>query len=144
MKSGAGPDLRLVMVHLRALGLHPTTLTLSLIKIMIQVMKERPAYSLKYARATVDHLRAIEPKYHSLIREAIEQQLRFEPDHETRNRKRVGQPNSIDAEWEIRFGPDNRFRVFYTVDPEEREVEILAIGVKDRNRLFIGGEEEEL
>ena len=106
--------------------------------------KARPRYLLKYARATVAHLRAIEPKYHTLIRTAIEEQLGFEPDRETRNRKRVGQPNSIDAEWGIRFGPDNRFRVFCTVDPEEREVAILAIGVKDRNRLFIGGEEEEL
>lgn len=107
------------------------------------MMARRP-YTLKYARATVEHLQAIERKHHALIREAIEEQLEFEPDRETRNRKPVKQPTSIEADWEIRFGPVNRFRVFYTVDSDEREVEVLAIGVKDRNRLFIGGEEEEL
>ena len=104
----------------------------------------RQPYTLKYARATVEHLRAIELKYHSMIRAAIEEQLEFEPDRETRNRKPVEQPTSIEADWEIRFGPDNRFRVFYTVHSEEREVEILAIGVKVRNRLLIGGEEEDI
>jgi hypothetical protein len=48
------------------------------------------------------------------------------------------------AEWEIRFGPGNRFRVFYEVDREEGTVYILAIGVKERERLYIGGEEIEL
>jgi len=34
--------------------------------------------------------------------------------------------------------------VFYRTNPEEREVYILAIGVKRGNRLFIGGKEFEL
>jgi mRNA-degrading endonuclease RelE of RelBE toxin-antitoxin system len=50
----------------------------------------------------------------------------------------------FEADWELRFGPKNRFRVFYTVNPERREVYILAIGVKERKRLFIGREEIEL
>ena len=45
---------------------------------------------------------------------------------------------------EMRFGPNNRFRVFYRTDPSIGEVHILAIGVKVGNRLFIGGEEFEL
>jgi hypothetical protein len=48
------------------------------------------------------------------------------------------------AEWELRFGPNNRFRVFYQIDPEAREVRIVAVGVKDRNRLLVGGEEVSL
>jgi len=40
--------------------------------------------------------------------------------------------------------PDNRIRVFYRVDAEERQVRILAIAVKERNRVFIAGEEVEL
>ena len=63
---------------------------------------------------------------------------------ETRNRKPLKRPVAFEAEWEIRLGPDNRFRVFYEVDREERVVYILAIGVKERNRLYIGGEEVEL
>jgi len=46
--------------------------------------------------------------------------------------------------WEIRFGPNNSFRVFYDTDPVSRKVYILAIGVKVGNRLFIGREEFEL
>jgi hypothetical protein len=36
---------------------------------------------------------------------------------------------------------DNRSRVFNDIDPENREVEILAVGRKEGNRLFIGGTE---
>lgn len=48
---------------------------------------------------------------------------------------------SFGASWELRFGPSNRFRVFYHVDEDRRKVAILAIGVKQRDRLFIGDEE---
>ena len=88
-----------------------------------------------------EHLAAIDPKYDSLIREKTEEQLTYEPDVETRNRKPVRPPAAFHAEWELRFGPNNRFRVFYQVDRESREVRIVAIGVKDRNRLMVGGEE---
>jgi mRNA-degrading endonuclease RelE of RelBE toxin-antitoxin system len=58
--------------------------------------------------------------------------------------KPLRQEDDIEGEWELRFGPENRFRVFYTIDIENREVQVLAIGVKKGNRLFIGGEEVEL
>jgi mRNA-degrading endonuclease RelE of RelBE toxin-antitoxin system len=45
----------------------------------------------------------------------------------------------LDATWELRIGPANRFRVFYRVD--EQRVRVLAIGVKSRQRLWIGGKE---
>jgi hypothetical protein len=70
--------------------------------------------------------------------------LRFEPDRETRNRKLLEPPTRLAADWELRFGHGNRFRVFYTIEAESREVEILAIGIKERSRLFIGGEEVNL
>ncbi len=87
------------------------------------------------------HLGAIDKKYHSLIRMNIEKQLRFEPETETRNRKPLRRSADLRADWELRFGPDNRFRVLYAVDPERLEMQILAIGVKEGNRLIIGGEE---
>ena len=62
---------------------------------------------------------------------------------ETRNRKPLKRPIAFGADWELRLGPDNRFRVFYQVNTESREVRVLAIGVKDRNRLLFGGEEFE-
>jgi len=36
--------------------------------------------------------------------------------------------------------PDNLFRVFYDIHHAEREVAILAIGIKVRDTVFIGGE----
>jgi hypothetical protein len=105
------------------------------------VMAKKPPFALVYADEVKGHLRAIEAKYHSLIRSEIEGQLRFEPQGETRNRKPLKRPISFGADWELRLGPDNRFRVFYQVNAETHAVRILAIGVKDRNQLFIGGEE---
>jgi mRNA-degrading endonuclease RelE of RelBE toxin-antitoxin system len=105
------------------------------------VMAKEPPFAPVYAAEVKEHLRAIETKYHSLIQSEIEEQLLFEPAVETHNRKPLKRPISFGAQWELRFGPDNRFRVFYQVNEESREVLVLAIGVKDRNRLFIGGEE---
>lgn len=98
-------------------------------------------YALIYAPAVKKHLRAIDSKYHSLIREKIAEQLALEPGVETRNRKPLRPPAILGAEWEIRFGPSNRFRVLYDIAEEEREVRILAIGEKEGNRLIIGGNE---
>lgn len=108
------------------------------------IMARRQPYALIYAPVVKQHLRAIERPLHSAIREAIEKQLRFEASTETRNRKPLQQPAVPRAQWELRCGPDNRVRVFYDIDRENRQVNILAIGVKERDRLFIGGEEIEL
>ena len=105
------------------------------------VMKRRKPFDLIYAGAVREHLRYIERKYYSLIRETIEEQLAFEPDVETRNRKPLQRSMTFEEAWEIRFGPDNRFRVFYEIDHEAHAVNILAVGVKQKNRLRIGGEE---
>ncbi len=91
-----------------------------------------------------DHVKAIGKQYHSLIRRTIEKQLTFEPLVETRNRKPLKRLAWFGATWEIRFGPNNRFRVFYRVDSEERQVFVLAIGEKRGHRLRIGGEEIEV
>jgi mRNA-degrading endonuclease RelE of RelBE toxin-antitoxin system len=99
---------------------------------------------LIYAPAVKEDLKAIEAKYYSLIRRTIERQLRFEPDVETKNRKPQKHPATFETAWEILFGPDNRFRVFYEVDQENHKVFILAVGQKKGNRLFIAGEEFDL
>lgn len=107
-------------------------------------MVDTGPFLLIYVPLARTHLRSIEPKYYSLIRKAIDDQLQFEPDVETRNRKPLRRATTIGARREIRFGPTNQFRVFYRVNPYLREVYILAIGEKRGNRLFIGGEEIEL
>ena len=104
-------------------------------------MNPRRPFELVYAPQVKEHLKAIERKHYGLIRREIEAQLQFEPEVETRNRKPLRRAVAFEAEWEIRFGPRNRFRVFYEVDREAGVVYILAIGVKVRDRLYIGGEE---
>jgi hypothetical protein len=81
--------------------------------------------------------------YHGLLRRTIKEQLTYAPTEETRNRKPLDPPAPFAASWELRGGPNNRWRVFYDVDSASRMVQVLAIGVKDRSRLFIGGEEYE-
>ena len=104
-------------------------------------MNAKTRFDVTYAPQVKRHLQSIERKYHSLIRGTIGTQLQFNPDVETRNRKPLERPAELGADWEIRFGPNNRFRVFYAVDREHRQVSILAVGVKKRDRLVIGGEE---
>lgn len=104
-------------------------------------MNIKSRFALIYAPQVKTHLHAIERKYHSLIRRTIETQLQFEPNVETRNRKPLQRPVEMGADWEIRFGPNNCFRVFYSVEQENQQVFILAIGNKKGNRLIIGGEE---
>jgi hypothetical protein len=41
----------------------------------------------------------------------------------------------------VTFWAKNRFRVFYDVNVAEQQVLVLAIGVKEGNRLLIGGKE---
>ena len=106
-------------------------------------MNPKRAFDLAYAPQVKEHLKAIERRYYGLIRQEIEAQLPFEPDVETRNRKSLKRAIAFEAEWEICFGPNNRFRVFYKVVQDTRAVHILAIGVKVRDRLYIGGEEIE-
>ena len=111
---------------------------------IMAIMARRRPYTLIYARGVTNHLKSIDAKYDSLIREKIEEQLRFEPGVETKNREPLRPPAPWAAQWEIRFGPDNRFRALYDIDEEARMVQIMAIGEKQRDRLFIGGEEVQL
>lgn len=99
-------------------------------------------YTLLYAPVVHDHIHAIQPAHHALLRRAIGEQLTWTPEERTRNRKPLEtSPGPFGATWELRCGPDNRFRVFYETDVGQREVWILAIGVKAGNRLSIGGKE---
>ncbi len=106
-------------------------------------MVKRPRFTLTFAPEAIEHLDRIEFKYHGLLRRAIKEHLTYTPNEETRNRKPMEAPAPFDASWELRCGPNNRFRVLYDVDSTTLQVWILAIGVKDRNRLLIGKEEYE-
>lgn len=104
-------------------------------------MSRTRKFELSFAPEVVEHLIAIERKFHLLIQTTLNEQLTYAPDHKTRNRKPLEEPAPFEAAWELRFGPGNRFRAFYDVDRIEYVVWVLAIGVKERERLFIGGKE---
>jgi mRNA-degrading endonuclease RelE of RelBE toxin-antitoxin system len=104
-------------------------------------MPRQRRFVITFAPEVLDHLDAIERRYYRLIEQTIDEQLSYTPGQETRNRKPLEQPAPFSARWELRFGPDNRFRVFYQLDASEQTVWVLAIGVKVGNRLLVGGKE---
>ncbi len=75
----------------------------------------------------------------TLILDGIEHHLRYEPNLETRNRKRL-RPNNT-AEWELRL---HAYRVFYDVTDTVRIVSIEAVGLKKRNTLLFRGKKRNL
>lgn len=96
-------------------------------------------YAINYSFESLDDLRFFRKSEQQEIMDTIDAQLRYEPTVETRNRKEL-RPNEV-ASWELRIG---RFRVFYDVDEEDRNVNIEAIGFKIGHELFIRGERTEL
>ncbi len=104
-------------------------------------MPRQPPYKLVFAPQAIEHLGGIESKHHRVIEQTIDDQLTHTPEIETRNRKRLRQPAPYEASWELRCGPLNRFRVFYEINAVGCLVTVLAIGTKDRERLFFGGKE---
>ena len=101
----------------------------------------RPAYTLRYDEGAIENLRWIPRKQHSAIRRAIEEQLSYEPDVETRNRKPLKGSSAEKPRWELRCGKNNQVRVIYRVEPETRVVAIAVIGVKKGNQLLVNGAE---
>lgn len=105
-------------------------------------MSRSPAYVLRYAPKVRAHVHAIERQHHRLIQGSIKEQLSFMPSRRTRSRKPLERlPGPFGSAWEWRFGPGNRFGVFYKTVEGRREVWVLAIGVKDRGRLTTAGKE---
>ena len=94
------------------------------------------AYVIEYSPEAEDHLRRLTVRQQRTVVDAVDRQLVNQPNLETRNRKPM-RPNPV-APWELRIGD---LRVYYEVtDEPERTVTILAIGIKERNEVRIGGE----
>ena len=96
-------------------------------------------FDIVFTPEALEDLRLLRKGERTRIIEAIEEQLSHEPNHETRNRKRL-RPNQT-AEWVLRV---DRFRVFYDIEEAACLVKIEAIGLKRGSRLFIHGEEYQL
>ncbi|MEG4308950.1 MULTISPECIES: type II toxin-antitoxin system RelE/ParE family toxin [unclassified Microcoleus] len=98
------------------------------------------SYQIEYADAAIEHLKFLTTRQQRTVLDTVDEQLKYEPLVETRNRKPM-EPNSL-ATWELRIG---NLRVYY--DVEENTVAVVyiqAVGVKNRNRVRIGQEEIEL
>ncbi len=97
-------------------------------------------YLIKYSPDAVDQLEAFRARDQRIVSEAISEQLAFQPATPTKNRKRL-RPTDL-AVWELRVG---RFRVYYNVEDEPKpQVDILLIGIKDRDVVTISGKVIEL
>jgi len=96
------------------------------------------SYRIEYSPLAVDHLGTLTTRHQAIIVDAVDRQLSEEPFRETRNRKPM-RPNPV-APWELRIGV---LRVYYDIVEETSGplVRVLAIGIKQRNRVLIGGEE---
>ena len=96
-------------------------------------------FRIEYMPVAIGHLRHLTADEQSRVLDGVDEQLTHEPDVRTRNRKPM-EGNAL-AEWELRIGD---LRVFYDVERHPDTVVILAVGIKRRNRLWVGGEEIEL
>ena len=93
-------------------------------------------YRIEYSPETEEHFRYLSKRQQGIVLDAVERQLQFQPDIETRNRKPM-RPNPL-APWELRIGT---LRVYYDFeDSPERVVFIRAVGIKQRNNVRIGRE----
>lgn len=98
------------------------------------------AYVIEYSPEAGDHLRWLTARQQRRVLDTVDRQLLNQPNVETRNRKPM-RPNPI-APWELRIGS---LRVYYDVEEDvEPTVVKVAIGIKEGNRVRIGGEVIEL
>jgi mRNA-degrading endonuclease RelE of RelBE toxin-antitoxin system len=94
------------------------------------------AYRIRYAKPTELHFAHLSRIQQKAVLDAVDLQLTNQPTVQTKNRKRM-RPNPL-ATWELRVG---KLRAYYDVLTEpEATVLIVAVGIKDRSTLRIGGE----
>jgi mRNA-degrading endonuclease RelE of RelBE toxin-antitoxin system len=93
-------------------------------------------YEIIFEPDAVDHLRSLSGRARATVLDGVEKQLSYEPEVETRRRKRL-RPNPL-APWELRIG---NLRVFYDVYEEPTSVRVVAVGYKRGNKLIIAGQE---
>lgn len=93
-------------------------------------------FEVKFTDQAYRHLEAINRRDRNAILDAIGEHLRYTPDEETRHRKLLR--DNLLADWELRVGS---YRVFYDVDSANHIVRVYAVGIKERSKLIIGGEE---
>jgi mRNA-degrading endonuclease RelE of RelBE toxin-antitoxin system len=97
------------------------------------------AFEIRWSPDARDHLRLLPSYQRAIVLDNVERDLSDRPDEPTKKRKLLRE-NPL-ATWELRLG---ELRVFYDINKQELAVEVVAVGVKEHNRLCIAGEEVEL
>jgi mRNA-degrading endonuclease RelE of RelBE toxin-antitoxin system len=97
-------------------------------------------FEIRYVPSALGHLGSLTARQQATVLRRVVAQLSHEPRVESRNRKRM-RPNPL-ASWELRMGD---LRVYYDVEEDpEPAVIVLAVGIKRRERVYIGGREYRL
>jgi mRNA-degrading endonuclease RelE of RelBE toxin-antitoxin system len=100
----------------------------------------KAAYRIDYSPEAVDHLAGLTARQSATVLDVVVRQLSHEPARATRNRK-VLRANPV-APWELRIGA---LRVYYELREDPAPVVVVkGVGIKERDRVRIGGEEIEL
>ncbi len=85
-------------------------------------------YQIEYAEDVADDLAALRAFIRTRILDKIEEQLKYEPSRQTRNRKilisLIPPWEHVEPVWELRV---DEYRIFYDVDETEKLVSIRAI-----------------
>ncbi len=96
-------------------------------------------FQISFAPQVREHLRSLSAHDQQVVLDEIERQLSYEPTVETRHRKRL-RPNPV-APWQLSVSD---FRILYDVDDARQMVEILVVGRKVHEKLFVAGKEVKL
>jgi mRNA-degrading endonuclease RelE of RelBE toxin-antitoxin system len=97
-------------------------------------------YKIEYSPEAVAHLALLTARQAATVLDMVPKQLAHQPTAETRNRAPM-RPNPV-AHSRLRIGT---LRVYYDVsESPERVVVVKAVGIKVRDRVFIGREELKL
>lgn len=92
-------------------------------------------YRIQYSPDAEQHLRHLTARQRATVFDNVDEQLSYEPTIGTRSRRRM-RSNPV-ATWELRI---KKIRVYYDIEEVPGPtVLIRAIGLKERNRVRIGG-----
>jgi mRNA-degrading endonuclease RelE of RelBE toxin-antitoxin system len=96
-------------------------------------------YDVVFSPEADDHVGALTARERRALLDAVGRQLVHEPDVPTRHRRPL-RANAL-ATWRLRVG---HLRVYYDVERGSGRVVVKAIGVKVRERVYVGGKEIKL
>jgi mRNA interferase RelE/StbE len=98
------------------------------------------AYRIDFSPEADEQIARLKAHQRPRLLDAIARQLAYEPTLEARHRRPL-RPNPV-AQYRLRVG---ELRVYYDVqEAPENVVVVKAVGIKVRNRVYVGGKEVQL